>query len=166
MRSARSTAVESAAAWYRDCHFWPVQVRDDDVFLPLGRGTVAFDVPAQRAARVQEVLERNDIHTAALHVEQPVPRVTFLGEADDTVFGQFQMPPGVRYLTVPFVLRLPLMTMSFPDNRKWFCSPDPARRWFPRAAALLAAVTAATPYALRACRAPVPVRGRERVLIG
>ncbi|MDT7787372.1 MAG: hypothetical protein QOF58_5791 [Pseudonocardiales bacterium] len=164
MHPEQSPAVERAAAWYREVHFWPVQVMGDVVFLPLGRGVVAFEVPADRAARVREVLEGNDIQTAALLVEQAEPRVTFLAEADDAVFGQFQMPPGVRYLTVPVVLRLPLVNAV--GDRSWFRAPDAARRWFPRAAAVLAAIVAATPYALLAGRGVVRAPKRERVLIG
>ncbi|HEX8868203.1 MAG TPA: hypothetical protein VF821_21275 [Lentzea sp.] len=165
MHPEQSPAVERAAAWYREVHFWPVQVMGDVVFLPLGRGVVAFEVPADRAARVQEVLEANDIRTAALLVEQDAEsRVTFLAEADDAVFGQFQMPPGVRYLTVPVVLRLPLVNTV--SDRSWFRAPDATRRWFPRAAAVLAAIVTATPRGLRTGSSLTRAPKRERVLIG
>ncbi|MEV6242438.1 hypothetical protein [Lentzea sp. NPDC051838] len=163
MQPEQSPAVERAAAWYREVHFWPVLVTRDGVCLPLGRGVVAFDVPADRATRVQEVLEGNDIVTAALLVEEGEPRVQFLAEADDAVFGQFQMPPDVRYLSVPVVLRLPLVNVV--SDRSWFRAPDAGRRWFPRAAAVLQAIVAATPRALRG-RGEVRLPKRERVLIG
>lgn len=166
MQPALSVAVESAAAWYRERLFWQVCVIGDAVLLPLGRGVVAFEVPLDRAARVQEVLERNDIRTAVLLARSPEERVTFLAEADSTVFGQHQMPSGVRYLTVPVSLRLPLLVASVSHGASWLCAPDPARRWFPCAAAVLAAVTAATPFALRAVTARPARTSRARVLIG
>ncbi|MFS8104220.1 hypothetical protein LFM09_44640 [Lentzea alba] len=158
--------MERAEAWYRERHFWPVRVEGDAVLLPLGRGVVAFEVPVDRAVPVQKALERNDIHTPALFVKRPDARVTFLADADDATFGQFEMPSGVRYLTVPVALRLPLLTTMLPCDRSWFRAPDPARRWFPRAASVLSAINAVTPYALRAHRTPWRAAGRDGVLIG
>lgn len=166
MQPVLSSAVERAAAWYRECHYWPVHVVEDAIFLPLGRGVVAFEAPAARAKPVQDVLERSDLHTAALLVKRPFPRVTFLAEADDSVLGQYQMPFGVRYLPAPAVLQVPLLTPLQSDGRSWFHTPDPARRWFPRAAAVLAAIIAATPYAVRACTSPARTPRRERVVFG
>ncbi|MEU3649838.1 hypothetical protein AB0E59_41160 [Lentzea sp. NPDC034063] len=166
MQPALSVAVVSAAAWYRERLFWPVGVAGDAVLLPLGCGVVAFEVPLDRAARVREALEHNGTRTAALFTRSPDKRVTFLAEADGAVFGQHQMPFGVRYLTVPVSLRLPLLVASASRGASWFCAPDPAHRWFPCAAAVLAAVTAATPFALRAATARPARPSRERLLIG
>lgn len=143
-------AAEPAAEWYRERHCWPVLVVEGAVVLPLGRGVVALDVPAERAATVYKNLKHNDIRTPAVLTTEPEPRVVFLAEADDSVLGQFQMPWDVRYLTVPQALPLPLLAESKASDRKWFCAPDPGRRWLPRASAVLAAVNDATPVSLRA----------------
>jgi hypothetical protein len=166
MRPAQSDAVDRAAAWYRERHFWSVHVVGDAVLLPLGRGIVAFEVPAGRAICAQEVLERNDIDAVALFVEQPDPHIIFLADGNGSVFGQFQMPSGVRYLAVPVSLRLPLSAASPTGDRRWFRTPDASRRWLPCAAAVLAAINAVTPYALRACGTPAQTSKGERVVIG
>jgi len=152
-----------AATWYRDRLAWRAHVADGAVVLPLGHGVVAFDVPGDRRFTLRKMLECNDMCTPVLLVGRPEPRAVFFAEADDVVFGQFQMPVGVRYLTVPTCLRLPLLVTTTADDVKWFRAPDPARRWLFSANAVLAAINTATPPLLRS-RAHVarPLRDPHR----
>ena len=124
MQPALTATVNRSAAWYREELFWPVQVVEDGVVLRLGRGVVACEVPADRAVRGRDVLEHDDIGTAALLVAKSERRVAFLAEADESVFGQFEMRLGVHYLTVPIALRLPLLAQSSIGDRTCFCTPD------------------------------------------
>lgn len=156
--------LERSAIWYRERCIWPVEVVGDALVLPLGRGIVALDVPADRVPKMQKRLATNDIRTPALLVTKPGPRVVFLAEADEAVLGQYQMPVDVRFLSVPRALRLPLMHTGTSDDRKWLWAPDPVHRWLPPAGAVLAAVNAATPFSLRA-DTRVHRASRERVLI-
>lgn len=165
MRSSRTDAVERAATWYRKHCSWHVDVVDGAVLLLLGHGIVALDVPVDRATRVQKTLELYDVRTPALLIAKPEPSVVFLAEADEAVLGQHQMPADVRFLMVLRALRLPLLHAEPTDGTKWLWPPDPVRRWLPSVSAVLAAVNAATPFALRA---PTRARraSRERILIG
>jgi hypothetical protein len=166
MHTAPFAAAERAAAWYRDSCLWPARAAGEHVLLPLGHGIVAFDVASERAVHVQRALVRNGMTPPALLVKKPETRIIFLAEADDSVFGQCQMPTGVLYLSVRVDLRLPLLNKLSPDDAGWFHGPDPAHRWLPSAASVLAVINSVTPFALRAYRPPARAPRRDRVLIG
>ncbi|WP_329791543.1 hypothetical protein V1227_06390 [Lentzea sp. DG1S-22] len=119
------------------------------VVLPLGRGLVAFDVPADRAVQVRDRMEHNGFSTPALLVGARGPRAVFLAETDEVVLGQFQMPGDVRFLTVPSTVELPLPNARATRGTAWFCPPDPRRRWLLSASTVLAAIDAATPPPMR-----------------
>lgn len=139
-------AVDRAATWYREHMAWPTYVANEAVLLPLGRGLVAFDVPASHAARVRDRLKHNGFSTPALLVGAQRARAMFLAEADEVVLGQFQMPDGVRFLTVQSALELPMPYARITRNSAWFCAPDRSRRWlFPASTALTAIKTAMRP---------------------
>ncbi|MEV0705287.1 hypothetical protein AB0I53_46275 [Saccharopolyspora sp. NPDC050389] len=140
--------------WYRDQMAWAVDRTENSVVLTLGRGMVAFDVPADWAFRVRNRLERNGFCTPALLVGARLVRAVFLAEADGVVLGQFQMPGDVRYLAAPCQIELPLLHVTAAQSRKWFCAPNPARRWLFPAGAVLAAVNAATPPPFKGAQPP------------
>ncbi|SDJ53820.1 hypothetical protein SAMN05192558_12523 [Actinokineospora alba] len=138
--------LNQTATWYRDAMAWPVEVTDGLVILPLGQGTVAFDVPGNRAAPVRKRLEQDGFCTpAVLLMSAQRCHVMFLAEADHAVLGQYQMPEHVRYLCAPAVLPLPILRSPMSQHHWWFSEPDPARRWLHSAAAVLAAINAETP---------------------
>jgi hypothetical protein len=66
-------------------------------------------------------------------LDVPLPRAVTLADANDCVFSQAEMPPGVTLLRAPARVPLP----PKPGSR-WLIAPNTVRRWLPSASAALA----------------------------
>lgn len=97
-----------SADWYRMRMSWNAKPANGSVLLCLGNGLVAFAVPVRHFASVRHQLALNDLHTTPVVLDGEEDNAVFLAEYDGSVFGQFQMPSGVRYLMAPEEVRLPV----------------------------------------------------------
>lgn len=130
--------LERMACRYRTELGWPVEAIDIGLWLSLRAGVVGLQAPLSKVDTIQERVRHHGCAGPVLLMPTWPAGAVFLGDANDLVVSNDDLPLGAQILRAPTILPLPT-GLDGMESVRWRYPPRPDSPWLPSLATLVVA---------------------------